>query len=116
MDVSETPADAVVDRLGALRAVVIEGDDQDATIMSLLRRVRDESLLIGMRRADVEARLGAGTGCGSDGGFASMGMASADLCFAVGRLPDGWNGGVPILLIAFDAADRVSRVMITHGQ
>lgn len=108
------------DHLAACRVLrtwserVIASDGVDAEAQAAVGECIASAALLGMTRAEVEAILGPGRSI--EGGFGGLDLGPEDLYFAVGRLPEGWVGGVPNLVVDLGDEGRCVRVLSVHTQ
>jgi hypothetical protein len=105
--------EGLLTRLRRVRGVIITSDAQDAEYWMLAERVANERLLVGLRRAEIERKLGQAETCESPG-FCDEG--AEDWYYEIGRLPDRWLGGVPVLLIDFDETGICIASRVIHTQ
>jgi len=101
--------------------VVINNDEEDRAAGKRASDLANSGLLIGKPRQAIERMLGPGTQCGKYASgdsytFQSFGFARDDIYYSVGRLPDGWVGGVPNLVLGFDKDGKCSNVKVIHTQ
>lgn len=95
--------------------VTITSDGQDREHWRLAERVVNERLLVGLRKEEIERKLGPGVACGSPWPC-TEGLQSEDRYYEVGRLPQGRVGGTHLLLIDFDQSGICIASRVVHTQ
>ncbi len=109
------PSEDLLTRLRRIQNVIITSDAQDAEYWRLAERVANERLLVGLRKEEIERKLGPGAACDSQWAC-DEGFGSEDWYYEIGRLPENWVGGVPMLLIDFDETGICIASRVIHGQ
>ena len=103
---------------------VEKSDKEDGAAWEIAVEFVNSGVLRGMSREDIESALGRGGLCGSvsykqDGNeryfMDSKGFARDDMFYEVGRLPKNCVGGLPTIVIGFEAG-RCNRVELIHTQ
>lgn len=113
--VAPTPGGDLLGRLREALGVTITNDAQDSANWRLAQEVASQRRLVGLRREEIERRIGAGTACGSPWPCGE-GYGSEDWYYEVGRLPANMVGGTPVLLVDFDAAGTCVASRTVHTQ
>lgn len=111
-----SPSDDVMQQLQAAMTATIDNDARDREVTQLVQRAIREQLLVGLTIAEIEEKLGPSQPCGDGGWCTFFDLAPDDRYYEVGTLPDGWVGGVPMLILDIDEANRCSQVHFVHGQ
>lgn len=89
----------------------VEQDEQvDAEHARLVNAVVEHRSLVGRARAEITGWLGRGADS------AAMRLPASALVYEVGMLRDGYNGGVPMLVVEFDDTNRCVQTRAMHGQ
>lgn len=100
--------------LRAERARVIAGPEDERRASDALGACLGSGWPLGRTRAELDAVLGPGEPTGS--WFPGLGFTADDRFWSIGTLPEGWVGGVPNLVAAFDAEGRCTRASPIHTQ
>jgi len=103
-------------QLQSAMTATIGDDDRDQEVTALVQQVIQEELLVGLTIAEIEEKLGPAPLCGDGGWCTFFELATDDRYYEVGRLPDGWVGGVPMLVIDLDDSGQCTQVHFIHGQ
>ena len=98
--------------LRPLLGLVIRTQADDDAAQAAVTRCVESRTLEGLTRAEVEALLGPGQP--TAGAFDSFGVQVDDVFYEVGRFETPRPGGVPNLVLDFDAAGRCTRALSIH--
>jgi len=111
-------------KLQKLLKNVVNNDKEDNAAWDAAVEFVNSRVLIGMTREEIERELGPAGECGrvsyqTDGKerylMDDKGFARNDLYYEVGKLPKGWVGGLPTIVIGFKAG-KCDRVELIHTQ
>jgi hypothetical protein len=111
-----TPDAAPPEPCPALRAMFemfIRSQADDDLAQAAVTRCVESKALEGLTRAQVEALLGPGQA--TAGAFDSFGVQPDDVFYEVGRFETPHPGGVPNLVLDYDAAGVCTRVLSIHS-
>lgn len=109
------PSEDLLTRLRRIQSVIITSDAQDAEHWTLAERVANERLLVGLRKEEIERKLGPGAACDSPS-VCDEGFRSEDWYYEIGRLPERSVGGTPILVVDFDPTAICIGSRVIHTQ
>lgn len=104
------PPETLVANLGRAMDAPVASAEESAANSRLVEDTVDADALAGMRRFEVEEKLGRGDPCSRHPRCGQLGFESDDLFYAVGGLGEGFGGPVPLLIVGFDREGRVVRV------
>ena len=107
------PETAPCPALRPLFEMIIRSQADDDLAQAAVKRCVDSRTLEGLARAEVDALLGPGQP--TSGMFASFGLQPDDVFYEVGRFATPHPGGVPNLVLDFDAAGRCTRALAIHS-
>ena len=99
--------------LASLFAMFIRSQADDDVAQAAVTRCVESRALEGLTREQVEALLGPGQP--TAGMFDSFGLQPDDVFYEVGRFATPHPGGVPNLVVDFDAAGRCTRALAIHS-
>ncbi|NOY93488.1 MAG: hypothetical protein GXP55_20075 [Deltaproteobacteria bacterium] len=101
------------ERLLANLQQAMQGDVSDAEASAAHSRTveaaLDENVLNGLRRDEVEERIGRGAPCSRHPRCAEHDFADNDWFYEVGRPAAGYGRALPLLILGFDRTGRVVR-------
>ena len=112
-EMTEAGAQAPCPALRPMFEMIIGSRADDDLAQAAVKRCVESRTLEGLSRAEVEALLGPGQP--TSGMFDSFGVQPDDVFYEVGRFATPHPGGVPNLVLDFDAAGRCTRALAIHS-
>lgn len=109
------PSEDLLMRLRRIQSVIITSEAQDGEHWRLAERVVNEQLLVGLRKEEIERKLGPGAACDITWPCGE-GLRSEDWYYEIGRLPRTFTGGVPVLFVDFDETGICIGSRVRHTQ
>jgi hypothetical protein len=104
------PREQLLDDLARAVAAPVSDADQSAQHSRTVQAAVDGDALLGLRRFEVEEKLGRGDDCSRHPRCGELGFSSDDWLYHVGAMGDGYGGPVPMLIVGFDREGVASRV------
>ena len=92
----------------ALRTPV-DSSEQSASHSRVVEDAVEAAALEGLRRHEVEEKIGRGDDCSRHPRCGELGFESDDWFYNVGPMGEGYGGPVPVLILGFDREGKVVR-------
>ncbi len=103
------PPDQLLNSLRDVMESPVNNGDEAAHTSQVVQDAVDGDALHGLRRHEVEERIGRGDPCSRHPRCGELGFDSDDWFYNVGALGEGFAGPVPVLIVGFDHHGTVVR-------
>lgn len=104
------PREQLLDDLVSAVSAPVSDADASARHSRIVQAAVDGDALLGMRRFEVEEKLGRGEVCSRHPRCGELGFSSDDWFYHVGAMGEGYGGPVPQLIVGFDREGTADRV------
>ncbi|MEM9075198.1 MAG: hypothetical protein AAGE52_42260 [Myxococcota bacterium] len=104
------PRETLVTNLRSAMEAPVNTQEEAAQHSRVVQDAVDGDALQGLRRFEVEEKLGRGDACSRHPRCGELGFDSDDWFYNVGALGEGFPGPVPSLIVGFDRRGVVVRV------